>query len=272
MASGIQCSLIIATYNWHKALKLCLTSVFGQTVLPNEIVIADDGSGIDTKEVIAQMQLMSPVPIIHVWHADTGFKLAQIRNKAFAQSSYDYLIQIDGDLILEPHFIEDHLFLAKNNCFVTGSRVLLSKETTDLLLNSDKQIINFNAIKSKKNFFNKFRNRFLTQLLADKYKQSGKNTYYVKGCNMAFWKKDILKVNGYNEIFVGWGREDSELAIRLINSGVKKRFLKMGGVSYHLYHNEALRDNEQKNTYLMNQCIADKTIWANEGINKYFIR
>lgn len=86
---------------------------------------------------------------------------------------------------------------------------------------------------------------------------------------MAFWKKDILKVNGYNEIFVGWGREDSELAIRLINSGVKKRFLKMGGVSYHLYHNEALRDNEQQNTDRMNQCIVDKTIWANDGINKY---
>ena len=43
---------------------------------------------------------------------------------------------------------------------------------------------------------------------------------------MAFWKEDLLKVNGYNEAITGWGSEDHELVCRLINNGVRKRTIK----------------------------------------------
>ena len=86
---------------------------------------------------------------------------------------------------------------------------------------------------------------------------------------MAFWKKDLLTVNGYNEAFVGWGREDSEIAIRLMNAGIKKQFIKMGGVCYHLYHREASRELETKNISMMEDSIQKKLIVAEEGLNKY---
>ena len=86
---------------------------------------------------------------------------------------------------------------------------------------------------------------------------------------MAFWKSDLMKVNGYNEEFTGWGREDSELAIRLINAGIKKRFLKFGGICYHLYHREASREMEQINIDRMNNAIKQKLIESPKGLNQY---
>ncbi len=86
---------------------------------------------------------------------------------------------------------------------------------------------------------------------------------------MAFWRNDLMKVNGYNEAFTGWGREDSEIAIRLINSGIHKRFIKTGGICYHLYHKEASRELEQKNIDLMNSAITNKTIRVTKGVDQY---
>src|SRR5690606_7689461 len=121
-------SLIISTYNWPEALEKSLKSAFYQTVLPNEIIIADDGSARSTKNKIDQLRLLSTIPVEHVWHADKGFRLSAIRNEAIAMARYDYVIQIDGDIIMAPHFIEDHLRLAQERAFLCGSRVLMPKE------------------------------------------------------------------------------------------------------------------------------------------------
>jgi predicted glycosyltransferase involved in capsule biosynthesis len=86
---------------------------------------------------------------------------------------------------------------------------------------------------------------------------------------MAFFKKDLLKVNGYNESFTGWGSEDREIAIRLINAGVKKHFLKNGGICYHLNHSSPSREKELRNEELMRDAITSRAVWANDGLNKY---
>lgn len=262
------CSLIVATYNWPQALELCLESVQLQTVLPQEIIIADDGSGEETRRLIESFAAKSKVPIVHVWHPDEGFQLAKIRNRAMARASAPYIIQIDGDLILHPHFIEDHLHLQERGFFVSGSRVLLSARTTSALLHHRSLNVEKHH-QGSKNFFNKLRYRAIQNLLSRHYKTGGKNKYYVKGCNMAFWRDDLLLVNGYNEAFTGWGREDSELAIRLINAGIKKKFLKMGGITYHLYHKEASKENEAQNTRMMDEAIAGQVKWAEAGMNQY---
>lgn len=261
-------SLIVSTYNWKEALTLFLKSVFIQDVLPDEIIIADDGSRTDTGMSIDSLRKESPVPIIHVWHEDDGFRLSAIRNKAIARANYEYIIQTDGDLILSRTFIKDHVEMAKPRHFISGSRVILSKETSDVLLKKQSLDIIKYSTGNNKNFINSIRNSVLRNLLADIYKQSGKNKYYVKGCNMSFWREDLLKVNGYNELFTGWGREDSEIAIRLMNAGVKKRFLKMGGVCYHIYHPESSREFEPKNLQMMEDAIIQKKIRAEKGLSE----
>jgi glycosyltransferase involved in cell wall biosynthesis len=262
------CTLLISTYNWPEALSLCLESVLKQTILPLEIIIADDGSTDDTAELIEAFRKKSPVPVFHVWHPDEGFQLAKIRNRAIANASCPYIIQIDGDLILHRNFIKDHLRIREEGYFVSGSRVLLSQKTTRSLIEHNSIDIQ-KHYQGSKNFLNRFRSYPLRKLLSKKYKTSGKHKFYVKGCNMAFWKKDLLTVNGYNEIFKGWGNEDSELAIRLINADIKKKFLKMGGITYHMYHKEASRENEAENIKFMDETLQAKKKWSEKGLDQY---
>ena len=130
-------SLIISTYNWPRALYLCLDSVMQQTVMPSEILIADDGSGMSTRDVVKHFENISPVPVRHIWHEDNGFRLAAIRNKAIAASKGKYIIQIDGDLILQRNFIQDHMLFAREGCFVTGSRGIITELLTRKVLSGE---------------------------------------------------------------------------------------------------------------------------------------
>ena len=124
-------SLLISTYNRPDALELCLKSVLHQVYMPDEIIIADDGSKDETRDVIQKYADLSVVPLQHVWHEDNGFQLAMIRNKAIAVANGDYIIQIDGDLILHPYFVKDHKDFAKRNSFVRGSRIYLDERITN---------------------------------------------------------------------------------------------------------------------------------------------
>jgi predicted glycosyltransferase involved in capsule biosynthesis len=182
-----------------------------------------------------------------------------------AQSAY--IIQIDGDIILDQHFIEDHLSIKTAGSFVTGSRLLLGKKITEVLLESEK--INFATLRWKgKNFFNTLRIPLLMHLLQNNYKTKGKHLYDVKGCNMAFWKSDLYLVNGYDESFSGWGREDTDICIRLLHAGVKKKFIKFGGVQYHLYHTLASRDQLDANDALIEQLKLNQISFCKQGLIK----
>lgn len=260
-------SLLISTYNWPAALKVCLDSVCIQSVLPKEVIICDDGSGEETTALIESLKKDFPVPLIHVWHPDEGFRLASIRNKGMAAATGEYLIQIDGDLQLHRHFVKDHIAFRQKGAFTTGSRTMLSSKMTDQLLN------NANADKLKvidyRNFFNRLRVPCLQHFLATRYKTKGRYLYYVKGCNMAFWRKDILAINGYDEDFISWGGEDNEIAVRLTNLGIRKRFLKLGGICHHLHHQQASRTMEDVNLQIMKRTTQEKKIWTINGLDKY---
>ena len=261
-------AILIATYNWPQALQQTLMSVANQTIQPNEVLIADDGSDERTSKLIQAFKLNhSNLNIIHVWHEDNGFRLAAIRNKSIRMAQSDYIIQIDGDIILDQHFIADHLSLKEKGFFVTGSRLLLGKKITDALLESEK--VNFARLRWKgKNFFNTLRIPMFTGLLQNPYKTKGEYLYYVKGCNMAFWKSDLYLVNGYDESFNGWGREDTDICIRLIHAGVKKKFIKFGGVQYHLHHALASRDQLDANDALIEQLKLNQISFCKQGLVK----
>lgn len=266
MDTSISVALIISTYNWPQALNQTLRSVANQTILPNEVLIADDGSDERTANLIQEFQAIHPtLNIKHVWHEDNGFRLAAIRNKAIRMAQSDYIIQIDGDIIIDKNFIADHLSIKAIGYFVTGSRLLLGKKITEVLLESEK--VNIAALRWKgKNFFNTLRIPFLMRLLQNTYKTKGKHLDYVKGCNMAFWKSDLYLVNGYDESFIGWGREDSDICIRLINAGVKKKFIKFCAVQYHLHHPLASRDQFEANDILIEQNKLQRISFCKHGL------
>lgn len=265
MKKKFSLSIIIPTYNWPEALNLCLQSVLAQSILPDEIIIADDGSKQNTSDLINNIRKTTNIPIIHVWQEDMGFRLAQIRNKAIARSSKDYIIQIDGDVILHKDFIKDHIRFARKGSFVSGSRVIIEKELAERLLSTQ----TFNISIFTKGTHSKLNGIHLPCFspLQEKYRQN--DILYVRGCNMAFWREDLLQVNGYNEEMTGWGREDNEVASRLINSGKEKRIIKFAGIMFHIYHPMRPRTSLNKNDIILQQTIDSKSTWCNKGISQY---
>jgi glycosyltransferase involved in cell wall biosynthesis len=262
-------SLNISTYNWPEALYLCMLSVKALKVLPDEVVIADDGSTDETRQLVEKFQKDFPVPVKHIWQPDEGFQLAKIRNMAIAASAYEYIIQVDGDLVLHPMFVADHLSFSKHDSFVGGSRVLLNKQSSEKLLQTEKIDISI-LNKGIGNRLNGLHFRPLTNYLSNRYKVN--DIYYLRGCNMAFWRDDLLKVNGYNEKLTGWGREDNEIAIRLVNNGIKKRTLKFGGIAYHIYHPENKKAKLNKNDELLKATIESKKVYCEKGVDQYLTK
>lgn len=244
-------TILISTYNWVDALKRVLEGVERQTIVPDEIVIADDGSGEETVKFVREYAKTSPIPVCHVWHEDKGFRKSKILNKAVAVGKCDYIIEIDGDVIPERHFVEDHINAARRGYFVCGGRVMLREDGSI----------------SPSHYFNCIRSKILRTMvmrLCDSF-----NVKYIKGCNMAFWRDDYIAVNGYDEAMEGWGSEDHEYAARLYFSGVKYHRLKFGGILYHILHNVASRENAEKNREFFRKVWQERRTWTENGVNKY---
>lgn len=260
----ISTSLIISTYNREDALELTLLGVLKQSELPGEVIIADDGSGEDTRKLIAKYQKEFPVPLIHCWHEDKGFRLATIRNKAIAMSRAEYIIMIDGDIIMHEHFIRSHKRNAKLNQFLQGSRVLLQSELTEEALKKKRVTFNF-FNRGITNRFNTIHSIILSKLFS--FHSSKPNR--IRGANLSFWKYQVINVNGFNEDFIGWGREDSEFAVRMNNIGIRRKHLKFAGFGYHLHHIESSREALQKNDRILERAIVEKLTSCQNGIAKY---
>lgn len=257
-------SLLISTYNWPEALELVLLSIDNQTEKPDEILIADDGSSEKTKKLIADFQKKSIVPLSHFWHEDKGFRKAIILNKAIAAAKGEYIIQVDGDCIMHEDFVRDHKALAQPNVYLFGSRVNIQEKYLPKL---------FATQKIKFNFFDegiKKRTRNLRiPALSSFYKTTDEISDKMRGCNVSYWKKDVVAVNGYNEEFEGWGREDSELIIRMMHNGVLGRRLRYRGIVYHIWHKVKDQSRFEINDGLQEKAIAEKSKWCEKGIDKY---
>jgi len=257
-------SLIITTYNWPQALEMVLQSICSQTELPDEVIVADDGSRSDTATLIEQYKATFPVPLHHSWQEDEGFRAAQSRNKAMALSTGEYIVIIDGDMLLHPDFIKSHKKIAAANTFIHGKRVLLLPDRTKQILHDKKyHITPFSS--GIINRFNTISSGFLSSILSHKQQ----NLKAIRSCNMAFWRTDMLRINGFNNDFAGWGREDSEFALRLLNAGVMRKNLVFGGVAYHLYHDEKPRTSLPTNDKILANAQEQKTTWCRNGIKQY---
>lgn len=258
------CTLVVTTYNWPEALNLSLRSVFKQTRMPDEIIVADDGSRDETAMLIKQLSDEFNFPIKHCWQEDLGFRLARSRNNAIIASSCDYIVFIDGDIIIHKDFIKDHVQFSQSGTFVNGSRVILSSELSKKLLSGELKRVGYRFI-TEKNNINGLRIPFMHKIV----KGPQYTIQRIKGCNMAFWKSDLVAVNGFDESFVGWGREDSDMAIRLMNKGVIRKNLKFCAIEYHIYHKEQPQDLLLKNDAILQEVIKHKLICAKVGINEH---
>jgi glycosyltransferase involved in cell wall biosynthesis len=252
-------TLIITTFNWPESLLLVLDSIRYQTHIPDEIIIADDGSDEKTKNLITDFKKQFNFNIIHSWQEDNGFRASRSRNKAILKSSGDYIILIDGDTILHPNFVYDHLAFAEPGYFIQGSRALLSEKVTQKVLIQKNVNLKFFSLQLK--------NSIHSKILSSIFSNKKNHLKGIKSCNMAFYRKDCININGFNNDFEGWGREDSEFIARLINSSIKRKNIRFRAIQFHLWHNENSRISLKKNDEILANTINKNIKWCENGIN-----
>ncbi len=255
-------SLIITAYNNPVALKKATDSVMKQSRNPDEVLIADDGSGDETARVAQRFSSNAPFPVVHVWQEHRGFRAAKIRNEAIKRSSGDYLILLDGDCVANRHFVSDHLALAERGCFIQGKRVHVNRNAVEGFThdhaNSAFALAKMALSCKISNVHHVLRLPFFPEVRNRKLRG-------IKSCNMSFFKDDVRAVNGFNEEFVEWGNEDSELACRFFKYGLIKKVHPFMAICYHLWHptNKTMTDNTRS---LLTKTIASKEYFCEHGL------
>lgn len=234
--SQLAVSLILTTFNWPEALDLTLWSVTKQNLLPTQVIIADDGSTVSTRLVTAKYKERLPIEL--VWQPDNGFRAARARNLAILRAEHDYVIFTDGDCLLPPEFIQNHVRLASRNKIVAGSRALISKQKTDHLMQNRERT-------SIEHLFSSY--KFSNLPLGTLRDSRPESWQTVRSCNFGIHRTDVVKVKGFDEAYTGWGREDSDFVVRLLRSGVKVRSGRFGVCVAHLHHQERSKDELSKN-------------------------
>lgn len=258
-------SVIVTTYNWPEALERVIKGLLQQPLQPFEIIVADDGSTGETRDLVKGFQEEKGELVKHVWQEDKGFRVARIRNRAIVEASGEYIIFLDGDCIPEKHFIEDHLHLAGQGYFFQGKRVLVKRSlsgefTYDRVI--DRGYLIRRIFKGNlSNFHHVFRVPFVPAL-------SSKSLQGIRSCNMGIFARDLYAVNGFNESFTGWGREDSEIAVRLFRYGLLRKQHPFKAVCYHLWHPENKRDRLIENDALLQQTIDCDGVFCENGLVK----
>jgi len=244
----VKISIIVTTYNRPLALDKVLQSISKLSYRNFEVIIADDGSTSDTREIIFSWS--SKLSLIHAWQEDLGFRAAAARNLAVSKSSGDYLIFLDGDCLVFPNFLSRHLYLAEKNCLVAGNRLLLNERLTREVEEGIQYPLNWTFWQWCSSRMTGAINRLLPLVFIPGNawrKFRVKNWKGVRTCNLGMFKSDFLRVNGFDESFVGWGHEDADLAIRLIDQGAMRKDGQFATAVLHLWHKENDRFKEAVN-------------------------
>lgn len=260
-------ALVVTTYNWPDALALILASVRAQTRLPDEVIVADDGSGPATAELLVRERADFPCPLRHVWQEDLGFRVARARNLAIAASDCDYILLIDGDMVLHPRFVEDHARAARRGSFVQGMRVLTTPAGRERMLRERLTRLRFSdaGLRRRRHTLRiPLLARLLLRMSSTRRRLSGTKT-----CNQGWWRRDLLALNGFDERMQGWGREDEELALRAFHAGLARRTLRFGGLAFHLHHAERHRDGASPNDALLEETRRMRRTRCEQGIDAH---
>lgn len=265
-------AVIVTTYNRPDALAAVLEGYLRQEGASFELLVADDGSTPDTKAVAEAYAARAPFPIRHLWQADRGFRAGAIRNRALAATRAEYVVFTDGDCVPRASFVSRHRALAERGCFLAGNRMLLSPAFTERVLRERLPIHAWTTAAWLAARVRGDVNRVLPLLaLPDgaARKRNPGRWEGVKTCNFSAWRDDLLRVNGFDEGYSGWGLEDSDLVIRLLHAGVKHKSARFGTPLFHLWHAENDRSRLAENRQRLAALLTSDATRALAGVEQY---
>jgi glycosyltransferase involved in cell wall biosynthesis len=235
-----------------------------------EVVIADDGSGPATTAVAERWRLRLGVALSHVWQVDRGFRAAEIRNRAILACRGEYCVFLDGDCLARPDFIAAHRRLAEPGWFVTGNRMLLSGALTAAVLRDGLQPQTWSAAEWIRQRARGGVNRLagVLRLPLGPLRKLGPGHWRgARSCNLAVWRCDLDRVDGFDAAFRGWGREDSDLLIRLLHAGVRRKDGRFATGVIHLWHREADRGQLAANDARLDAVLGGDRACAQRGLS-----
>lgn len=257
-------TLAVTTFERPDALRAVLDSVLGQADLPQQVIVADDGSGAATRAVIDAFTAAAPMPVHHAWQPHEGFRLTRLRNLAIADARGEYLVFVDGDMVLHHDFIADHRRLARRGWFTQGVRIALDAPATTALLAAPRRDLHAGSPG-----LGGLRRAYALHLraLQPAMRRVANAFVAIKGCNQGFWRDDLVAADGFEEAIEGWGPEDKELCARLGFAGIRRQTLLFGGIAWHLDHPPAARDRRDANQGLLAETLATRRTRARSGLS-----
>lgn len=263
-------SVIVTTYNREDALDAVLRSLAHQTDSDFEVIVADDGSGPSTAATIDRWRANAGRRLERVWHEDRGFRAAEIRNRAILAARGAYCIFLDGDCIARPDFVAAHRRLAEPGWFVTGNRVLLSPALTEKVLREKLTPENWSfggwLGERLRGGINRL-SAIVPLPLGPLRRLRQKEWQGARSCNLAVWRSDLDRVDGFDASYSGWGKEDSDFLVRLLHAGVRRKDGTFATGVIHLWHPEADRARLSENERKLDAVVGGNAVRAQKGLS-----
>ena len=270
LLKNIKASLFVSTYNMPKHLELVCAGLERQSTNDFEVYFCDDGSGSDTAKIISNFKSHVGFPVHHVWQENRGFRKCAILNTALRQAKGSICIFLDGDCIPHRHFIQDHLNYSEKGYYLAGRRVELGPELSQSLspelvtsgfFNYPNRQMILSCFKGDSQYLNRcfrlpwapLRSLFNLNQVVD-----------LKGCNYSVSRESLLAINGFDEAYEGYGREDTDIEIRLQNLGLEIKSLKGVALQFHVWHPR--RDFTPVNDDRLDEARKTKRIRCEKGI------
>lgn len=266
--------VIVTTYNRPDALGAVLDGYAAQSTRDFELLVADDGSTGETRARVEDFAKRAPFALRHVWQEDRGFRAAAARNRTLAATRAEYVIFSDGDCIPSPGYVRRHAALAEPGYYLAGSRVLLSEAFTARVLRERLPVHAW----SNRQWFGAWLKRDVNRMLpllslpdGEFRKRTPQRWEGVKTCNFSAWRSDLLRVNGLDESYTGWGLEDSDLVVRLLRAGVRHKSARLAAPVFHLWHREQDRRFLPENRRRLEDILRSPRIEAVAGVSQYLV-
>jgi glycosyltransferase involved in cell wall biosynthesis len=264
-------SVIATTHEREDALDAVLRGLSRQSDKSFEVVVADDGSGPATAALIADWTSRLGSPLAHVWQPHQGFRAAEMRNRAIAVSRGSYCVFLDGDCIPRPDFIAAHRRLAEPRWFVAGNRILMSRPLTDSVLRERLEPETWPLAAFVRQRWQGGINRLVPTLrlpLGPLRKLKARSWHGCRSCNLAVWRADLERVDGFDASYTGWGKEDSDLVVRLLHAGVARKDGRFATGVLHLWHPMADRSALPRNESKLDAIVRGDRVRAGCGLSR----
>ena len=263
-------SVVVTTYQRPDALDAVLRGLSAQGDRDFEVIVADDGSGPPTAAAIDGWRQRLGAPLSHVWQPDDGFRAAEARNRALIAAQGAYVVFLDGDCVPRASFLARHRALAEPGWFVAGNRILISAEATRSVLSSGEAVERWPVAALISRRLSGRINRLLpmVDLPGQAWRRARPERWQgARTCNLAAWRKDLLEIDGFDTSYRGWGLEDTDLVLRLMRAGVKRKDGRFATGVFHLWHAESDRLPLQENQRRLDALIASRRIRAERGLS-----